>query len=663
MSRLASFIFRHHIALLLLIAIFLLHGTAHFILFESFSKRGIEYYPTLVNLDERHFTTARVNEVFINGEPAGDVNVWEYQDSPNFLPPIPHLIAGYFARFVGDIQIANMLGDALFPIATFFFLYLLFFEITRQKTGAIFFAMFSIILPRYLAFFPLFSEYYQSWFLTKLILAPKHLPLDRFEDPLLTLPFFILALYLIYRTIQRNERITCYLAGISFGILFYTYFYYVAYLGIALVFLLGIAAFSKKWSVVKNTAIIIGLGLLISIPYWISFFAVQALPSYSDLALRLGPEHTHKPLWYPRVLFFYVQHAVLAILFLFLYRNTKSNNGVWFASLLLPVFVIYNFQIITGFNPQPDHWIKPQQVVLTLSFFVLAYYFLQHKCKVPSEKKSALITLTLVIPLSIIGITTESTVVMFGVFGIAGFITLLYILWGFRYLFNISHREYLIFLLWIAIGLLFIKGMMAQENFIEESKARAMIPQYESESFKWLNENTQPGSVVGTPSFLSNTYLANLTFNNLYAPNGLTSIAPNEEITKRFMEISHLFMITSDVFAHFFATEETYPPASYEFEGLSYLYGDMLRAKQPGSIFTNKGFLPPYISDEDHTKLLEQYQEYTETALPIENSFHLDYLYLGPRERLLGGNIKETDSIKLIYENEMVQIFSHTKRK
>ncbi|MFY9462916.1 MAG: hypothetical protein WAP52_01885, partial [Candidatus Sungiibacteriota bacterium] len=234
MPRLIRAIRTHRGLIALIFFVILVHSGHHFFFQKTLAALGLPYYPMLVNVDERRITAAHANAVFRSGAISGDINLFENRGAPYMVPPVPDLIMGYLSRAFGSLKAGFIAGDIIFPALSFFLLYALGLELSRKKTFAALFASAAFFIPRASLYFPLLTSYYQAYILGHTLRLPSRLYFDRFEDPLLTAPFFFLALYLLLRSLTREERWTPWLAGISAGLLWYVYFYYAVYLFVAL---------------------------------------------------------------------------------------------------------------------------------------------------------------------------------------------------------------------------------------------------------------------------------------------------------------------------------------------------------------------------------------------------------------------------------------------
>ncbi|MFA6898029.1 MAG: hypothetical protein WC250_01325, partial [Candidatus Paceibacterota bacterium] len=512
-----AYLKRHRIAIILAIALGVIQVLPNLVLYRDYATSGSRYIPTTINLDERHFTTPRVREVFFNGYPTGDAATYEHTDSPTFMPPLPHIIVGYISKLFNRIDFGFTASDFIFPAIIFFIFYVILFEITKSKLYSIFGAAIMCVLPRYLAFFPPYNEYYLSWFWNQISNIPGRLPLDRFEDPQLTLPFFSAFLYFFVRFLKRNgEKLIVVLLGITFGLLFYVYFYYYVYAALGIFFALVILLAKKEFALAKKLFYAATTGTIISIFYWLNFWRLTRLPTYQDVVSRLGPEHSKEFFLYPRVLFFYAQQGLLALISYFSWKKIGGSfkTGIFFASLLLPVFIVYNIQIITGFNPQPDHWIKPEQVIISITLLSLSILFAR---KYRSFIWNPVFSFTKILGTAIIIATiliwkasgTSDLGVKIQAFVIAiGLPVLTIALYLLRKYFGVSLDKIVGWFLIVATLAIFLKASLIQRQFYLDNLTTDVATS-EIKAIDWLSKNTDRSAVVASPSFMTNTYIMN----------------------------------------------------------------------------------------------------------------------------------------------------------
>ena len=653
----------HTGAVVLIFLVIVIHGGHHFIFQKMLAARGLPYYPMLVNADESRITAAHANAVFRAGAISGDINFPENRTAPYMVPPLPDLIMGYLSRALGSLKAGFIAGDFIFPAVSFFLLYLLGLELTRKKTFAALFASASFFITRTFLFFPLLTHYYQAYIVNYTLHLQPRLYFDRFEDPLLTAPFFFLALYLLLRSLTREERWTPWLAGISAGLLFYVYFYYMVYFFVALGIIGLIVLVQKNTAALKKIIIVGTVGLAVSLFYWKNFFTLTHLSTYADIISHVGPEQGFAPFFYLVPSFAYIQHGALAIALYLLLRRESPSRAAYMAGLLLPVFVVYNFQVITGFNPQPDHWVKPRQFILALSFLYFAFLLIKNHPRLLCARYLLPAALLPTIFLLWKGVSTQNGSVKTMSFGIIAGMAILvgsYLFFKRRAL--ITPLRFTGILSLAIIAALFAKGFLIANAFGEENIAAATIPPAEDASWRWLNSHTPPESIVGSISAVTNYQIQLFTANKLFVPMGLHTIISNHELLARFMALNQLWGVDPVVFGSYFPTDENSPPQDEDHSIIRYLFGGRYMAQEPGSIFDpdrgSSDAVPTAPKDYQRWAMAE-YRRVTKkssAALP----YKLDYLYYGPRERLLAPDASFLYSFKKIYDEQGISIYAYS---
>ncbi len=486
---------RHRLAFLLALMIGAIYMSHHAFMTQALFERGQKYVPVTVagNRDEAGYYALRVHAAYEGDLIVGDVNLYEYQDTPAYLPiGNPILMAGV-ARLAGSLERGFMLADFVFPALIFLVVYAIAYECVRSRLGSLLFASIFLIMPKFALFpsagaLPFFSAPYEFYF-------------SRFEYPQVTFFFFGLTLYLMLRTFLRREQWMPLAAGASFGLLFYTYLYDWMYVGTALFLLTLVFLFERNWDQLRRASVLFGTAVLVSVPYWINLFAVIHLPSYGDLLVRLGMEVGHQfrvEIVWPS----YVRATVLTLAAWFLLGRTRHTLRIFLASLVLPVFVLLNLQIVTGIMPQPDHWHRTQFFALALAVLAIGYY----------SVRPVLIRLS-------------AFVIRSGVL--------------------------------ISISAVLVFGIWSQYTMAHaRAESYSLDPTY-LEAYTWIREH-DPHSVVATLDPTTNHELVIYADAYLFLPSGFNTIAPTEEIWHRATLLARLLGMSTEDFLRYVRTEQIY---------------------------------------------------------------------------------------------------------
>ncbi len=598
---------RHYLALILAMAVGLVYVSPHaFISGILADDKGVSYYPVTfqTSYDEAVAYGPRAKAVMEGDLLVGDISLDEYgRGGPAILSILNPLIMGGLGSLLGSFERAIMVADFLFPLLIFLALYALVFEVVRSRKVALAAALVFIFIPdinNYLqlptltALSDIFSRFFP--FLNS---DTSSLYFSKFEYPQITFLFYLAALYTLARSLLRNERYTHWFCGLAFGLLFYTYFYDWVYVGITLVLLALWFLLRREFSELKKIAIIIGTGLVVSMGYWINFFWLASLPGYSDLMTRVGLEISHAPrisLWTN-----YLRTLLLGGLVLVVAYRYAKTTVFYLIALLLPSVVVFNLQIITGFNPQPDHWFRMQFLPMALGELYLLYVLAQKYARDFFSKKVAM--------------------------------------W---------------FLIGV-IGTMLSGGLYATYAFSIARASNFSVDRELLEGFLWLDEHTPKGSVVGALSLPFNSAILLHTHNQVFLPFGLNTYAENSEVWNRLMLLSSLYGVTP---AEFEAWLQGVKSGSKEKDYNSYLfhntYADTSLDAYNGYVNNKlKREIPPELQHDT----LARYRVYYNNRATVADTmpYRLDYLVV-----LVGSEFEVRDRLREqpVFQNKTLRIYA-----
>ncbi len=485
---------RHRAVFALALLISIIYGSHHFFIIRELEKTGDTYRPlTFAAHADAAVYGIRANAVYGGQWLAGDISIPEYRGNPSSLPLLNPLIMGGLGRLLGSLDRAFILSDFLFPPLIFIALYFLAFEITRVRALAIFFASLFIFIPKAILPFPPFSPALLHTFLQRVMPdASGILYFVRFEYPKITFLFSAPALYATLRAIRREEGWSTWLAGICFGLMFYTYLYDWVYF-LAGISLMGVMlALSERYGACKRIAKIAGIGLIMSVPYWYNFFLLRHLPQYQDIALRIGMETGRFVRW-TSVWKSYARIAVLiAVMGSVVPRRDRAL--LFYASGLLGAYiVVVNIQLVTGINPHPDHWYRISFLPLALAMLVAGY-------------------------------------------------------WAARRYLSAAVLSYGVITAVLCTGFLFGRTLLSQYAYSQNDAQYYVVKRPYAAAYEWLTHYAPPRSLVGSLDTLTNNELALYTLQRTFLLNGLHTTAGDEKIWERLMETSAIFGVSPERF-------------------------------------------------------------------------------------------------------------------
>jgi hypothetical protein len=600
----------------------------------------------------------------------------EYENVHTYITPfLSHLAMGTLAKLSGSIERAFVIADFLFPALIFLLFYLLAFEITQKKTLSIFSSTLFIFLPKLLLNIPPIFKYLQSYIIT-LALKTDTLYFSRFEDPQLTVPLYLLAFYLCLRSLKRKEKYTPIIGGVIYGLLFYSYFYYWIYFSLGLGIMLIIFLIQKQYDLAKKIGLFFSTGILVSLPHWLNTFYLMNLPHYPEIFKKFGPE-TGRVLNLELLPFFaYFQHAALIAALIVFFRKKRAVIVSYLAAFLLPVYLVYNLQIFTGFNVHPDHWNKPTFIIINLSFLTLGLWLYQKYFRFLKMKYLAPILAVLAIALvAKAGLSEDKFVKLFALGSIAMIaLAILGLYFSQKYL-HLAKQKYLFLLGWLVIILIISQGIFTQYKFIALNKDK-ILPAEEMASYQWLNENPPKYSVIGTPSFTTSSRIHLYTHNKTFVPNGLHTLAPNNEVWYRFFLINKIFQTDPEVFNSYLRGQSTIAGGQkgqtknqglyFAFEpnldqlAVFYMFHLTHYDSSPGSAF--KSEVPVAFPKEIYGQKTKEYAMFLEKPARRLH-YQLDYLYFGPREQKLSENaMGQLSSFQKVYDKDNIKIYKYADK-
>lgn len=471
-----------------------IYGSHH--IFIPWELDGEPYEPVTIaaNRDEGAMYGPRANAVYYGDLVAGDISVAGNERGPSPLPILNPIILGGLGRLTGSLRKGFILSDFLFPPFIFLALYALARELFYRRFAAILFAAVFVFMPKIFLAIPPVSPSLAREFVSAVAPDPANLPyFSRFEYPKITFFFFTLALFFAVRALRRGGGAPVLWAGLSFGALFYTYLYDWVYVTIGLAFTSALFLFQKKFWESKRLLAVIGIGLAVSVPYWINFFELINLPHYGDVAARLGSELGRQmrllTAWKT-----YARSAALIALVWFLWRKRERLAATVLAGFLPVIAVVLNLQVVLGFNPQPDHWHRIQFLAVGLGFFAIG-------------------------------------------------------LWAYdRFLSSRVGRQFIRSLAGIIMAFIFGSALYGEYAFSRAQAKNFVVPRARAESYKWLREYAPRSSTIVSNSFTASSEFLLYTSSKSFLPNGFNTTISNDELWERFMLTSRIFDVSKDDF-------------------------------------------------------------------------------------------------------------------
>lgn len=472
--------------LILVICVSLIFGLPHLLIPAFLGQESSSYTPLVAGLesvcgithDESLFYAAQLKEIF-DGKPFfSDVDLYEYRNTPNPFSTFPYFLLGNFAKLLGSVQRLFIFADFIFPPLIFLFSYIFLLSLTEEALVSIFGSMLLVfgldMLRSVSAIVKAWSGYqYAFW-----NFPPNNpLSLSRFINPEFSLPFFLLALFSFHRCIKEKSLFYSILSGILLGMLFHSYIYFWTFFlaGISILFLFYL--FKKDFLRIKLILLVIGIGVLISIPYFMRQIEFSKFVNHDDILSRYGLVKGRFVEWHSTI------ECLIAIFLLFIYKKVKDDDFLFLFSFMVGGIICINSQIITGSTIQNHHWL-----FLTIQpFFIFILSFLISRFA-KKQKES-----------------------------------------HFRRKMNFS------LILKFLIVFLLVSGLVKQTVYASRTYSTYTLTNEESELFTWLKENSKRDDVVLSLNRRINDLIPVYTYNKIFLPNGILTFASDEEIIRRLI--------------------------------------------------------------------------------------------------------------------------------
>ena len=592
--------------------------------------------PNLNHLsDDALYYLPRAREIY-QGHFPSEMHFAEYKDKAWFVyPPLPQIVtAGFLALARGDVSSAVIGLIFIFAIINF----LCFYTVGKALLGSRLWAAAVATAALFThAALRMPAMFYQKGVAMDIIanMAPRlrvpmgELSLVRIDDPLLTMPLYLISFLLLYRfSVQPTTKRAAAL-GAALGMLSYAYLYY----WVMIFAIAGILFFSRAWGSyrsgsyeeLKPWTIFYGIFIALFIPQIINFLMFHSLPGGMDYIARKGIESGRglRMSVYPDYIFYALAGAVSFSLFRKRISQGEPALPLSFvAAMLLGMVFLWNVQMITGFNMEPFHWWKafaPLLFLLTAALAKGAYDLVSVRPRARRAVQIALVVLVLS---------------MYG------------------------------------------KKILNAAAFLrppEETVRSYSVPRTIAASWEWINASVPPGSAVISPSLVSSNQISIFTHADPWMPAPLNSLAPTAATERRFVEAHKILGVSADemlvrLAGPPFAVPKGICPDpcardrdrfrdrfefSFEFYSFGLLYGVMFSPALTFDAITKPadGSVPQ--------ERLERLREYYAAYRPHPDQFPSHtYVYVGPWERLLSKKAGDAFvNTKPVFENEDVRIY------
>jgi hypothetical protein len=465
----------------------------------DYTPFSVEFGVSDLVFDESHYYAAAPKHFQIRGGLPGEVDVYELRDVPNGHPLLHAVVLGWLARLLGadwGLELAWILGHAVFPTVAWFLLYL----IAKAVTGHTWLSM------------------ALAWTVTIVPLGPRNalfvspfsfiqpVEITRLASPALTLPVLLLAILLAWKALTTGRYAWLLAAAVAGGTLVYAYYFYWIAWYAAGGFLVAAFAYQRDWRLVRQMCAILALGVLLGAPHLLRNFEGMQHGGQRELMLRMGT-FTHDPNW-PAAMA--LPFSVLLVAWLASRSHAVGPGPAWLLLSILAAVVAggvfgLNFHVLTGFDAQHEHFFNRLLQPLGVLFASLTAFALLRESRWRSQVRTlSLLAIPVVVLLAGMAI----------------------------------YRQ-------VQVGL-----RTASFHRLSDSRMSTLL---------WIRRNVDTEAVVGASDDRLYTLMPTVTGRWTFVPIGIRSIASKREILLRYALVSWLEGKDWEETLHAL-TEESAPP-------------------------------------------------------------------------------------------------------
>ncbi len=600
-----------------IVAVVFVYGLPHLVHYVVLNRQGIEYFSITseANLDAMYVHPGLWRDIIDGNIFPGEIDTYEYKDAPSLWLKLNMLIFAPFLLASKSIFFTTVANHLVFPPLLFLSFFAAIHVLTKKRLWALWISFLVLIfwtLP--ILLIPSLNNI--KVLLVRLFPWPFEYVFSliflRVESFLGGGQLFLLFFFSLFKILddegvmKKNKKfIFLFLAGLCYGLLFYFYLYFWVFISIFLGILFAIFLFKNRQKAYL-LALTAFFGWLVSIPFWFQYFAIKKLPQYADIVARtVGLEISHSfrlSAWDSYIFFF----LIIIMLFFLKKKQRISELKFWFISCLcLASIAVYNIQVVTGFNIQPDHW--PNRVFLVTNTLILSVAVLE-----------VFKYLRNFLPKIFPYILRDMEVNWGKIIKIIAFVFAAYL-----------------FVLTIFSGIVIEKRRAS--NYV--------MPENLKQAYDWLGKNTSKDSVVMSPYLKTNVDLPALTSNRIFLARAGTSVSPQDELYQRLYITYKFFNISESSLEEILGT----------MDGIFYFCGTKCYSTSLDAYMDPKKYgggykLPPELKKQ----IFDAYANY---KLPEKMPFRLDYIFVGPREKEIGLDLKNLEDMAKIYDVDGVQIY------
>ena len=373
---------RHYVAIIiaLFVGIVAVFPTVFFRFSLGDAWRGIDLFYN----DNEEFYLARMQEIKDGHPLIGSISYYEYKNNLPALPPTAETVYVFLGRILGlSLPDVMILTKFLFPALLFLLVYNLVRNMTEEPNSPIT-VLYGVAAGLLVVLGYDLVDYQRLYNIIRGNSGVGGMVIwTRPVNPIFGALALFSFLNALWHVMIKHNKSAVILAGIALAFMFSSYFFSWG-AGMSVFFwLVAYGLYKKDITTVKNLAKVLGLGLLISSPYWYLVIRARFSPDFSDSADRYGLIFSHNPLMNYVLLLGVVISAVAIFMY---FRNTNKNDRrygwIYFSgALLLGGLLALNQQIITGMTIWPFHFVQYTTPFFYIVMVVILYHVVRPKAK------------------------------------------------------------------------------------------------------------------------------------------------------------------------------------------------------------------------------------------------------------------------------------------
>ncbi|MBI4119964.1 MAG: hypothetical protein HY454_00700 [Parcubacteria group bacterium] len=598
---------------------------------EYFERSGEEFtlaqFKTYRNSLLHYLPRAR--EIYDGNFPPADLS-GDIREQPTVMNTLTSTLSAA-SMFItkGNMNAAYLLTQFIFSALAFAGFYLVGRIILESRLWSVLMALAGTLtpIPGKLPFYDWrgwndFLAFFVKNFIPVVKTQFDKLYLAQIDNPLLTVPFYLLACWSLYRFWKQPSYKKAVLAGLFAGLLFYIYFHLWVFWVVLIGILFGYAvAFERKNAVqLKSLALLTATTAVMAIPYFVNYFKFSQLPASQDYTFRLGLAQGRFIGINSANILDYLVYLLLIPAIYFICFRANSRKAVFLWSMCATMITVWNIQLLVGYVPVPHTWFKVIGPTMFIILFILAHDLIKKYQNRHVHLKKMVVLL--VVLLSVATVTKK------------------------------------------IVNVLEIKKSIQPHLVMYYA-----FPNDITASWGWINNNLEPEPKLLSPSSMNSFYLNTYTSARPYLATAFTTLLSMKEIEERYLTAHKLFKVPEDILRQ--RLERKVPIGCLEYQcppdkdsnlndSVWHIYGNYFASKY-GDF---RHFLRGADSDAPDAIELAKLQKFDELIERYRllktdwKSSPADYAYYGPWEQQINSVRSDLDeNLTLIYKNPSVAIY------